>query len=94
MQQSRLSVKKDFPSAIATEPYTININGQYEWVDNYLTFGDLIEEHMGKEARDFYFDSLYKLLSLKKTEAHVAPKEKPNGTKSREAVRGNSKRLF
>ena len=42
------------------------MTGQPEWVDNCLTFGDLIEEHMGKEARDFYFENLFDLLSFAK----------------------------
>ena len=88
MIQSRLSVKTDFPSDIGTNPYTININGQYEWVDNYLKFGDLIEEHMGKEARDFYFETLYSLLDSREAEDEeeeepVVQKEQPNGRKQR-----------
>lgn len=100
MIQSRLSVKTDFPSDIATEPYTININGQYEWVDNYLKFGDLIEEHMGKEARDFYFETLYRLLDNQEEEDEeeeeepVVQKEQPNGRKSGKGIRASSKRLF
>ena len=100
MEQSRLSVRTRFPNNTAVVPYLININGQYEWVDDYLKFGDLIEEHMGKEARDFYFENLYDLL-IDNTEHETplpeisAPKEeKANGTKSRKTVRGNSKRLF
>ena len=96
MIQSRLSVKTDFPSDIETEPYIININGQYEWVDNYLKFGDLIEEHMGKEARDFYFETIYSLLDSRKTEVEepVVQKEQQNGRKSGKGVRASSKRLF
>ena len=96
MIQSRLSVKTDFPSDIETEPYIININGQYERVDNYLKFGDIIEEHMGKEARDFYFETIYSLLDSRKTEVEepVVQKEQQNGRKSGKGVRASSKRLF
>lgn len=68
MEQTRNSVLKAFPKLEreSLQPYVIYINGQPEWVDNYITFGDLIEEHMGKEARDFYFENLYDLLSFAK----------------------------
>lgn len=62
MTQSRVSVREVFSKDIKVSPSVMYINGQPEWVDNLITFGDLIEEHMGKEARDFYFESIYDLL--------------------------------
>lgn len=62
MTQSRVSVREVFSKYIKVSPSVMYINGQPEWVDNFITFGDLIEEHMGKEARDFYFESIYDLL--------------------------------
>lgn len=62
MEQSRVSVRDSFSKQIKTMPYILNINGENEWVDDYIKFGDLIEEHMGKDARDFYFETIYDLL--------------------------------
>lgn len=64
MRESRISIQNDFPQeAKLPTPYILEINGQSEWVDNLVTFGDLIESQMGADARDFYFEQLYNLLS-------------------------------
>lgn len=105
MEQTRLSVQQTFPTT-SINPYVLYINGQAEWVDNYLKFGDLIEEYMGKDARDFYFENLYTLLTFAELggyfiedyetphEEPVAQKEKKSERKSRKTVRAGSKRLF
>lgn len=62
MVESRISVQSDFPLLVKTDPQILYIDGQPEWVDSVVTFGDLIESKMGNEARDFYFENLYKLL--------------------------------
>lgn len=106
MEQTRLSVQQTFP-VTSIKPYVLYINGQAEWVDNYLKFGDLIEEYMGKDARDFYFENLYDLLTFAELggyfiesfdeiphEEPVAQKEKKSERKSGKRVRAGSKRLF
>lgn len=62
MTQSRISLKEDFPNLLHVSPHILEINGQSEWVDNLIRFGDLIEERMGKDSRDFYFEQLYDIL--------------------------------
>lgn len=62
MTQSRISLKEDFPNLLHVSPHILEINGQSEWVDNLIRFGDLIEEQMGKDSRDFYFEQLYDML--------------------------------
>ena len=94
MEQSRVSVRDSFSKQIKTMPYILNINGENEWVDDYIKFGDLIEEHMGKDARDFYFEQLYELLLENEAVEEEKPKEKKNGSKSGKTVRTSSKRLF
>lgn len=61
-QINRTAVLKRFQGHLDTEKYIINTEGQTEWVDNYIKFGDLIEEHMGRDACAFYFEQLYRLL--------------------------------
>ena len=65
MIQSRFSVQSDFPRDLKILPQLLYINGQPEWVDNLLKFGDLIEESMGRDARDFYFEQLHSLLETR-----------------------------
>lgn len=62
MTQSRISLKEDFPNLLIVSPHILEINGQSEWVDNLIKFGDLIEEQMGQDSRDFYFEQLYDIL--------------------------------
>lgn len=62
MTQSRISLKEDFPNLLKVSPHILEINGQSEWVDNLVRFGDLIEEQMGQDSRDFYFEQLYDIL--------------------------------
>lgn len=62
MTQSRISLKEDFPNLLKVSPHILEINGQSEWVDNLVKFGDLIEEQMGQDSRDFYFEQLYDML--------------------------------
>ena len=62
MTQSRISLKEDFPNLLNVSPHILEINGQSEWVDNLIRFGDLIEEQMGKDSRDFYFEQLHDML--------------------------------
>ena len=61
-QINRTAVLKRFQGHLDTEKYIIDTEGQTEWVDNYIKFGDLIEEHMGRDACAFYFEQLYELL--------------------------------
>lgn len=62
MTRSRISLKEDFPNLLKVSPHILEINGQSEWVDSLIRFGDLIEEQMGKDSRDFYFEQLYDIL--------------------------------
>lgn len=97
MIQSRLSVQKDFPKEVKVSPRVVYIGGQPEWVDNLVTFGDLIEESMGKEARDFYFESIYDLMKHRLAYTFVDIDAEPV-IPSRKAVKNKSqdekKRLF
>lgn len=102
-QLNRTAVLKRFSGHLDTAPYLLDIKGQSEWVDNYIQFGDLVAEHMGTDACEFYFEQLYELLSLIENGGYsqvqdepeqVKQEEKKHVNKSGKRVRGNSKRLF
>jgi hypothetical protein len=101
MTQSRFSVQNDFPRALKILPQLLYINGQPEWVDNLLKFGDLIEESMGRDARDFYFEQLHSLLETRLAYTFVDiddEEEKPVAQPKKEVKKSKSqddrKRLF
>lgn len=107
-KQNRTAILKRFPKQTEVyPPCLMDINGENEWVNNYIKFGDLITEQMGVDAGEFYFEQLYEMLSLSENlpvfdedieqeEKHeeVKSEVKPSGSKSRQRVRANSKRLF
>ena len=100
MTQSRVSVREVFSKDIKVSPSVMYINGQPEWVDNLITFGDLIEEHMGKEARDFYFESIYDLLlESRRSYTYVeideeSPKESITAQPKKKQSKSVGRRLF
>ena len=94
-QQNRTAVFKRFAKQLETEPYLLDVNGENEWVDNYIKFGDLIEQNMGIDACEFYYEQLYELLLTIENSSKIEVKEgKKRGRKSWKELRGNNKRLF
>lgn len=106
-KQNRTAILKRFPNQIEIyPPCLMDINGENEWVNNYIKFGDLITEQMGTDAGEFYFEQLYDLLLMYENlpvleediqeEKHeeVKSEVKKSEPKSRQRIRANSKRLF
>ena len=106
-KQNRTAILKKFPKNLSIVPCLMDINGENEWVDNLIQFGDLVTENMGVDAGEFYFEQLYEMLLLSENlpvfdediaqeEKHeeVKSEVKKSEPKSRQRVRANSKRLF
>lgn len=102
-KQNRMAILKRFSKQLEITPCLMDIQGENEWVDNYIKFGDLVAEKMGADAGEFYFEQLYELLLYSEKcdevvaqvkQAETKSEVKISGTKQRQAVRGSSKRLF
>jgi hypothetical protein len=101
-KHNRTAVLKRFNGRVGIQPRLFDINGESEWIDNYIQFGDLVATCMGDDACEFYFEQLYDLLSLMETpdtektntQEEVKKEEKRSGGKQGKGLRGNSKRLF
>lgn len=63
-KQNRTAILKKFPKNLSIVPCLMDINGENEWVDNLIQFGDLVTKNMGVDAGEFYFEQLYELLLL------------------------------
>lgn len=106
-KQNRTAILKKFPKNLSIVPCLMEINGENEWVDNLIQFGDLVTNNMGVDAGEFYFEQLYEMLLLSENlpvfDEGIAQEEKheevksevrKSEPKSRQRVRANSKRLF
>ena len=63
-KQNRTAILKKFSKNLSIVPCLMEINGENEWVDNLIQFGDLVTKNMGVDAGEFYFEQLYDLLLL------------------------------
>ena len=106
-KQNRTAILKRFQNKLGIVPCLMDINGENEWVDNLIQFGDLVTKNMGVDAGEFYFEQLYEMLLLSENlpvfeedivqeEKHeeVKSEVKKSEPKSRQRIRANSKRLF
>jgi len=83
-------LRTQFRDEVWVAPQMLTIAGEYEWVEDVVSFGDLIEKYMGTDASSFYFDQLNERLKQnKELKGGII-----RGGKPRQGFRGDCKRLF